>query len=252
MGSSGRTPRLCIPDALLSQKARVMVKEKSAHYLSHVMRLVPGSSLLVFNGRDGEWRACIENIERHSVSLLVMEQTRPQSAVPNIHYFFAPVRGERLDYIAQKAVEMGVRSLWPILTHHTQVRHLNLHKIHANMIEAAEQCGILTQPDVHPLIKLSDALVEITRQEGLLIFCDETAPLHSPLEALKPFRNSEYTERSISVLIGPEGGFSPTERTLIAQYPGTVRLSLGPRILRADTAGIAALSLIQSVLGDWR
>ncbi len=251
MTSSGRIPRLCVPDALVPQ-ASVVLTEKQSHYLMHVMRLGEGDTVLLFNGRDGEWCACLERIERHHAHLMVSEQTRPQSVPPNVHYFFAPVRGERLDYIAQKAVEMGVRTLCPVLTQHTQVRHLNLHKIQANMIEAAEQCGIITLPEVAAPEKLSQALTAFRKHDGILVFCDEEAPTHSPLEALKIFSTRDHSDRPIAILVGPEGGFDAAERALLNAFPKSVRLWLGPRILRADTAGVAALALVQSILGDWR
>jgi 16S rRNA (uracil1498-N3)-methyltransferase len=251
MRSSSRIPRLCVSSHSLFSQASVTLTEKQAHYLLHVLRMSKGDSVLLFNGRDGEWHASLEHTGHHRVSLAVHHQNRPQSVPQNMHYFFAPVRGERLDYIAQKAVEMGVCSVRPVLTQHTQVHSINNRKLQANMIEAAEQCGILTLPDVAPIAKLPQVLTEFHEREGILVFCDEDAPAVSPLETLKSF-TAGARDRPIAVLVGPEGGFNAPERVLLMDFPYTVRLWLGPRILRADTAGVAALALVQSVLGDWQ
>ena len=166
--------------------------------------------------------------------------------MPDIAYVFAPLKHARLDYMVQKAVEMGASRLQPVLTRFTQVSRVNGERMRANVIEAAEQCGILSLADVAEPMPLDRYLTQ--RQPArLLIFCDEAAETASPLQALQNGGGPD----GIDILIGPEGGFAEEERTLLLRQPRTLRLSLGPRILRADTAGVAALALVQAALGDW-
>ena len=240
-----RTPRLYVPSALAGG-AEIPLSPDQTNYLVNVLRLGPGARVLVFNGRDGEFAATLAKVSRKGASLAAGAQIRPQEAPPDVEFLFAPLKHARLDYMAQKAVEMGAKRLSPVLTRHTQATRLNLERLRANAIEACEQCGVIWTPEIMALRPLEQALAEWP--EGrLLVFCDEDAPQESPLDALAKTRASN----GVSLLIGPEGGFDEQERRAILAIPQAVRLSLGPRILRADTAAVAALALIQSFYGDW-
>jgi 16S rRNA (uracil1498-N3)-methyltransferase len=177
---------------------------------------------------------------------------RAQTTTCDLHYLFAPLKHARLDYMVQKAVEMGASRLVPVLTRHTQVQRINLERMRANAIEAAEQCGILTIPEIAEPLPL-DALVRDWVPERLLVFCDEAAEVTDPVAALQGARGGGalVAPLPVSLLIGPEGGFAEEERAALLKLPDVVRLALGPRILRADTAAVAALTLVQAVLGDW-
>ena len=232
-------------DASLGKGVKVALDRAQANYLLNVLRLGAQDSLLVFNGREGEWRAVIVPEGRKSAHLLALEQVRPQPQVPKLDYVFAPLKHARLDYMAQKAVEMGAGRLRPVLTRRTQVARVNMERMRANMIEAAEQCGVLHVPQIEAEVTLAEALAHWPPQ-CVLVFCDESAPLGDPVAALSPVKSAEQ----VAVLIGPEGGFDETERAAILALPNVVRLPLGPRILRADTAAVAALALVQGVIGD--
>jgi 16S rRNA (uracil1498-N3)-methyltransferase len=172
--------------------------------------------------------------------------TRPQDRLPDLAYVFAPLKHARLDYMVQKAVEMGASSLQPVLTRFTQVNRVNGERMRANVIEAAEQCGILSVASVAEPLPL-DRYLDQRDPQRLLVFCDEAADVANPVQALQ----GGLASAGVDVLIGPEGGFAEEERVLLLRQNRTFRLSLGPRILRADTAGVAALALVQAVLGDW-
>lgn len=240
-----KSPRLFV-DTPLDAGGRVTLEREQGHYLGNVLRLGAGDSILVFNGHDGEWRAHIEGRKRPE-HLTLTEQTRPQETPCDLHLLFAPLKHARLDYMVQKAVEMGASLLAPTLTQFTQVSRVNTERMRANAIEAAEQCGILNLPGIDEPQPLARRLTERDGQR-LLIFCDEAAPQASPLAALEAEAGQT---KSLDVLIGPEGGFSEEERALLLRQPRLMRLSLGPRILRADTAAVAALALVQAALGDW-
>lgn len=240
-----RSPRLFI-DGDLGAGATAALDRAQAHYLTHVLRLKPGERVLVFNGRDGEWTATLQSGKR-AATLAIGTPTRPQTAATDLHYLFAPLKAARLDYMVQKAVEMGVSRLAPVLTRHGQMSRVNLERMRANAVEAAEQCGILNLPDTAPPLPLSRAVAE--RDPGrFLIFCDEDATSANPAEAL----HAVPARSPLAVLVGPEGGFAEDERAMLLQAPNVVRLSLGPRILRADTAAVACLAIVQTLLGDWR
>lgn len=245
-----RTPRLYV-DAPLAAGASVGLESQQAHYLLHVLRLKAGDPVLVFNGRDGEWRAKLAPAGKRAVSLAVGEPTRNQPEPGDLHYWFAPLKHSRLDYMVQKAVEMGAARLQPVLTRHTQVARVNLERMRANAVEAAEQCGILTLPAIAAPATLEQALAD-RDPARLLIFCDEDADVKDPIAALQAARKDHSGAMPLAVLIGPEGGFAEDERGALLQTPNVLRLALGPRILRADTAAVAALTLVQAVLGDWR
>jgi 16S rRNA (uracil1498-N3)-methyltransferase len=240
-----RQPRLFV-DAALAAGATVALERGQSNYLGNVLRLSAGSTILVFNGRDGEWQASILGRKRLD-SLSIETQTRPQDRLPDLAYVFAPLKHARLDYMVQKAVEMGASMLQPVLTRFTQVSRVNSERMRANVIEAAEQCGILSVAAVTEPIAL-DHYLSRRQTERLLVFCDEAADSANPLEALQ---GGVTAAKGVDVLIGPEGGFAEEERALLLRQPLTLRLSLGPRILRADTAGVAALALVQAALGDW-
>jgi 16S rRNA (uracil1498-N3)-methyltransferase len=243
-GYDFRSPRLYV-EAPLGEGAVVALNRGQAHYLTTVLRLKSGARVLVFNGRDGEWQAAID-AQKRAVRLHVAANTRAQTEPGDLHYLFAPLKAARLDYMVQKAVEMGVSLLQPVLTHHGQVARLNTARVRANCIEAAEQCGILNLPQIAEPAALFHVLA-VREPERCLIFCDEDAEVADPLAAL-----AEVPRRSpLALLIGSEGGFARDERTALLKLPNVVRLALGPRILRADTAAVAALALVQSVLGDW-
>ena len=241
-----RAPRLFV-DAPLREGERIALERNQSNYLGNVLRLGSGESILVFNGRDGEWRAQIEGRKRPD-GLTIAAQTRPQDRLPDIAYVFAPLKHARLDYMVQKAVEMGASRLQPVLTRHTQVSRVNGERMRANAIEAAEQCGILSLADVAEPVAL-DRYLGAREQTRLLVFCDEATEVADPLLALQ---QGLADTAGIDILIGPEGGFAEDERALLLRQPRTLSLSLGPRILRADTAGVAALALVQAALGDWR
>ena len=244
-----RSPRLYV-DAPLAAGASVPLDRQQANYLLNVLRLKPGDRVLLFNGRDGEWRAELAPAGRRNAALTVKEQTRPQPAAGGPELLFAPLKHARLDYMVQKAVEMGVSRLVPVLTQHGQVTRINLERMRANAIEAAEQCGILAPPEIAESVALP-AMAAAFDPARLLIFCDEEAEVRDPVAALAVVRGGGEA-RPVSVCIGPEGGFAEAERAALLRVPNVVRLALGPRILRADTAAVAALAVVQAVLGDWR
>lgn len=241
-------PRLFV-EAPLAPQAEIPLGSAQAHYLRNVLRLTPGDCVLVFNGREGEWRAILREANRKSGVLIAQEFSRPQPLAYDLHYLFAPLKQARLDYMVQKAVEMGASRLCPVVTRRTGVTRVNLDRMRANAIEAAEQCGILSIPEIAPVMRLDAALATLG-PDRVLVFCDEDAPVRDPIAALRAAAASPSSP--LAVLIGPEGGFDPQEREALLGLPQALRLSLGPRILRADTAAVAALALTQAVLGDWR
>ena len=239
-----RTPRLHISQDL-APGAELKLDPQQTNYLVNVLRLGASAPVLLFNGRDGEFISTLAMTSRKA-SLVVGAQTRPQETPPDVDYLFAPLKHARLDYMAQKAIEMGARSLRPVITRHTQVTRVNLERLRANAIEACEQCGVIWTPEIKPVEPLAEAL-KSWPGERLLVFCDEEAEPASPLDALGGAR----VDGGVGLLIGPEGGFDDSERAAILSAPRVLRLNLGPRILRADTAAVAALALIQATLGDW-
>lgn len=233
-------------DHPLAQGAEIPCTPEQASYLRSVLRLSAGDEILIFNGRDGEWRARLIEAGKRGANLGVVAQVRPQTGGPDLHYLFAPLKRARLDYMVQKAAEMGVARLVPVLTRHTVAERVNLERMRANAVEAAEQCGILRVPEIAGPQKLANVLAAWDASRAL-IFCDEAAEQQSPLAAL-----SQLPAGPLAVLIGPEGGFSPEEREMIRSVPQAAAISLGPRIMRADTAAVAALALVNATLGDWR
>ncbi|SCY88056.1 16S rRNA (uracil(1498)-N(3))-methyltransferase [Microvirga guangxiensis] len=245
-GYDFNAPRLCV-DSQLQKNARIALDRAQANYLLNVLRLKDGESVLIFNGQDGEWRAEISVEGRKSADLVCVEQTRPQEARPDLIYAFAPLKHARLDYMVQKAVEMGAGVLQPVITRRTQSTRVNLERMRSNAIEAAEQCGVITIPEVRDEENLERFLKGLEK-DRVLVFCDEDAAVANPVEALAKLGNKGS---GVAVIVGPEGGFTDQERALVAAHERCVCVSLGPRILRADTAAVAALAIVQSVLGDW-
>lgn len=237
------TPRLYL-EGPLAEGQELTLGHERANYLVNVLRLKRGDGVLLFNGRDGEWQAELTGDGRKSAAVRVGKRTRAQPQDNDLHFLFAPLKHARLDYLVQKAVEMGASRLQPVLTRHTQVARVNLERMRANVIEAAQQCGVLAVPDVAEPATFESAVGDASR---LLVFCDEDAEVKDPVAAL----HAAPRGGPIAVLIGPEGGFAEDERALLLKRANVTRLSLGPRILRADTAAVAALALVQAVLGDW-
>lgn len=229
----------------LALNEEIKIEGPQASYLIHVLRMQTGAEILLFNGQDGEWLAKLITIKKKFVVVQLICQERLQTTPSNLIYCFALLKNARLDYMVQKAVEMGVSVLQPIITHHTQVTRINIARMEANVIEAAEQCGILSLPTCVPAVSLKELLA---RWDGTqpLFFCDETHKPHNPLALLK-----KYKMPTPGVLIGPEGGFSHEEQNFLKQHSFVIPISLGPRILRADTAAVAALTLLNVTVGDW-
>jgi 16S rRNA (uracil1498-N3)-methyltransferase len=244
-----RSQRLYLK-VLLASGAQAPLERPQANYLVNVLRLRPGAHVRVFNGRDGEWQATLVEAGRKAWRLDITAQTRPQPPPSDLHYLFVPLRQARLDYMVEKAVEMGVGRLRPVLAQHGQVARLNPDRVAAHAIEAAEQCGLLSVPTIdppRPLVAIIDGW-DAEEASRRIVFCDEQlAADPDPLSILSGLEPSP-----LAVLIGPEGGFSDGERRLLRSRPFVTALPLGPRILRADTAAVAALALVQAMLGDWR
>lgn len=230
----------------LTAGALVEMEAKQAHYLRAVLRVESGDPLLVFNGRQGEWRGVFETVSKKQVTLRLETQTRAQDAAGDIWLMVAPVKKDRLDYLAQKATEMGVGHLMPVITNRTQgiKGGLKMDKIAANLVEAAEQCNILSVPKLAAPQPLMEALKDFPADRKL-IFCDEEAGRDAALNV------AALMDKKLALLIGPEGGFDATERAALNTRPDTYILSLGPRILRTDTAVVAALAHLQALLGAW-
>jgi 16S rRNA (uracil1498-N3)-methyltransferase len=245
-----RTPRIYL-DAPLAGGNEVFFDRDQANYLRNVLRLHQGDAVLLFNGRDGEWQAELAGTGKRALTAKVGGRMREQPRPGDLHFLFAPLKHARLDYLVQKAVELGVSRLQPVITRHTQVARVNLDRMRANAIEAAQQCGVLALPDVGEPVAFTTfaGTADVNR---LLVFCDEDAEVKDPVAALTAARPQGQAQPALAVLIGPEGGFADEEREALLTRPNVVRLALGPRILRADTAAVAALALVQAVLGDWR
>jgi 16S rRNA (uracil1498-N3)-methyltransferase len=233
-------------EARLEAGAELTPDEAQAHYLLHVMRAREGMRVLLFNGADGEWRARLAAVTRRTCTLVCEVQTEPQADVPDLWLVFAPIKKTPADYVAQKATELGVRALQPMMTRRTIARRVNLERLRANAVEAAEQSGRLTVPDVREPMDL-EALLRFWPGQRRLLFCDEGGAAAPIAQALEGARN----EVPWGVLTGPEGGFDPEERAAIRKCPFVVPVTLGPRILRADTAALAALAVWQAIIGDW-
>ncbi len=237
------TPRLHV-DVHLSSDRDIVLPLEQGHYLVNVLRLKPGDAVAVFNARDGEWLAYLVAAGKKNTAIRCERRTSEAKPPPDIDFLFAPLKHARLDYVVQKATELGARRLRPVMTQRTIAERVNLDRMRANAAEAAEQCNLVFVPDVLEPQKL-DSVLNAWLPSRALIYCDETALIADPLEALKPLSSPA------AVLIGPEGGFTDEERHRLKSMPCVTPISLGPRIMRADTAAVAAMTLIQAALGDW-
>lgn len=230
-------------DADLAAGAPVGLSPDQSHYLVNVMRLEQEAPIRVFNGRDGEWQALLTRAHKKNSILTVATETRPQDSVPDLQLWFAPVKKVRLDFLVQKATELGVAAIRPVMTRRTNVARLKEDRLVANVIEAAEQCGRLTVPEVLDTVRLDRALDGADRR---IMYCDEGEGVPPAREMLSAAEAGPW-----AILIGPEGGFDPEERAMLRAHTSVAAVGLGPRIMRADTAAIAALTLWQALLGDW-
>ena len=238
-------PRLYVT-ADLGEGRIIEMPAGQAHYLKNVMRLAPGAAVSLFNGRDGEWSARIASFGRGACSASVETRLRPQAAEPDVWLLFAPIKRAPLDFLVQKAVELGVSRLRPVITGHTDVSRVNTERLRANVIEAAEQCGRLSLPEVEEPLAFAAALAGWPAGRRLLV-CAESGPARPMGEAL-----AEAPAGDFALMTGPEGGFTTSELDGLRKLPFVTPIRLGPRILRAETAAVAALACWQSVLGDWR
>lgn len=233
-------------EAPLGDGESVTLDEGQAHYLLHVMRAKTGDRLNLFNGRDGEWLAEIAGTAKRSCIAVCTGRVAPQSDVPDVWLVFAPVKKTPADYLTQKATELGVRVLWPVITRRTIVTRVNTERMRANAVEAAEQSGRVSVPEIRePLV--FGKLLAAWPVERRILFCDEAGDAPPVAKALR-----ESPVVPWAVFTGPEGGFDPAEREALRNFPQVTAVSLGGRILRADTAALAALAVWQSVCGDWR
>ena len=235
--------RLHVPHDLAAG-AELELDEGQSRYLAAVMRQAVGDAVAVFNGRDGEWRTVVAKVGKRSVRLTVEAQTRPQAGGPDLDLVIALVKRARLETIVEKAAELGARRVRPVITERTNADHTRVDRLQAIAVEAAEQTGRLDVPTVAEPVKLARMLTD-WEQGRRLLFCDEAGDAPTVLDAARE-------AGPWAILIGPEGGFSPTEREVLRALPFATAASLGPRILRADTAAISALTLWQAALGDWR
>jgi 16S rRNA (uracil1498-N3)-methyltransferase len=230
-------------DQALALGQPVAVNADQANYLFNVMRLARGAAVALFNGRDGEWRGVVAEIGKRSGILICERQTAPLRLPPDLWLIFAPIKKARTDFIVEKAVELGAARVMPVQTRHTNSERIRQERLQAHALEAAEQCGATFVPEVSDLISL-DKLLSTWPADRKLLWCDEALVGQAP--ALSGPRGEKW-----AILIGPEGGFSTDEQTRLRALPQITPLALGPRILRADTAAVAALTLWQAALGDW-
>jgi 16S rRNA (uracil1498-N3)-methyltransferase len=236
-------------EADLSAGSEAPLGEAQVHYLRHVMRRPEGSPLVLFNGRDGEWRATFEGRSKKAAVARVAERTREQVAEPDVWLCFAPLKRARIDYVAEKATELGVAVLQPVVTHHTIVERVNLERLRANALEAAEQTERLSVPEIRPPVELTRLLGDWPAGRRLLV-CDETGAGPPIAEALAGLDAAARTA-PWAIVIGPEGGFDAAELAALRRMKDVMAVGLGPRILRADTAALAALACWQALVGDW-
>jgi len=246
MNAKQNAPRLFL-DADLAKDKGVILDRDQSHYLVNVMRKREGEELVLFNGRDGEWRGEIQQAKKNQCLVHVLDHLRPQTASPDIQLAFAPVKKIQNGFIVQKATELGVSAFRPVHTERTNSDRLRDDKVRLQAIEAAEQSERLDIPEVYPLTKLEKLLEDVAGEGRHLIYCAERSELQNPVDVLRNIPKDE----KVLVLIGPEGGFSDAELEILAGASKATCLKLGPRILRAETAVVSALTLVQSVWGDW-
>ncbi len=233
-------------ETALAEGVEIPLDRGQSNYLINVMRLEAGAILALFDGSNGEWRAELTNAHRKGATLTVRDRLRVQEPLPDLHLLFAPIKKARTDFIVEKACEMGCARVRPVITRYTQSERLKLDRLRAHMVEAAEQCGGVNVPDLDAARPLLEVLAE-WGEGRVLIFCDEARTAPPMLDALADVARGAPA----ALLIGPEGGFAPEEAERLHAHPATLPVSLGPRILRADTAAVAALALAQVALGDW-
>jgi 16S rRNA (uracil1498-N3)-methyltransferase len=237
------TPRLHV-EAALTVAAEIVLPREQGHYLTNVLRMNSGDALRIFNNESGEWLAYVTEAGKKHVTIRCEKNVSAVSLPPDIDYLFAPLKHQRLDYLVQKATELGARRLRPIITARTIAERVNIDRMKANVIEAAEQCNLVFVPEVLAPTKFDSTLREWDGKRAL-IFCDETAIISDPLQALSEIKTPA------AVIVGPEGGFTDDERKHLKSLPFVTGISLGPRIMRADTAAVAVLALVQAAIGDW-
>ena len=230
-------------DHTLGEAQSVPLNKDQAHYIFSVMRKSIGETILIFDGNNGEWEASIEEISKKGGVLFCIKQTKPQIMPPDLWLFFSPLKKVRTDFIVEKATELGVAKIIPVQTEHTNADRIKLSRLSAHAIEAAEQCGGTYIPKIEELQKINEVLENFPPDRKLL-FCDEK--LQSSEVNLENLKKGKW-----AILVGPEGGFSEIERNYLKGLKFTFSISLGPRILRADTAAVTAISLWQNYLGDW-
>ncbi len=229
----------------LAKGQGIVLNKDQANYLFAVMRLSVGDQILVFNGQDGEWLANIAEGSKRGGVLACLEQTAPQRMPPDVWLIFAPIKKERTNFIVEKAAELGAARIIPVITAFTNSERLRQDKLQAHAVEAAEQCGGTFVPPVDEPVKFADLLTNWP-DDRRLMFCDERRAAGPVAKVLADEASGKW-----AIIIGPEGGFSPDEADTLNALPQTVAVTLGPRILRADTAAVAALTAWQSALGDW-
>ncbi len=244
MSIKPKTRLFVAPD--LAGGVAVELGPAQAHHVRSVLRLRPGDVIALFNGRDGEWHGRIDELGKSRCVVTLIEQRRRQATEPDLWLVFAPIKRARIDYLVEKATELGVGTLWPIYTQRTIVERVNLDRLRANAVEAAEQTGRLTVPELREAIAL-DRLLAHWPAERRLLLCDESGTSPPIGEALPGIAPGPW-----AVLIGPEGGFTETELDGLKKLPFVCAVGLGPRLLRADTAALAALAAFQALAGDWR
>ncbi len=241
-------PRLYVtPD--LAPEAVIAVDERAAHYLRNVLRRQAGDPVTVFNGRDGEYAAEISGLDKRAVQLRLTERRRPQDSVPDVWLCFAPLKKDAVDFLVEKATELGTAAFQPVFTQHTAATRLNLDRLAVNAIEAAEQTERLTLPDIKTPVSL-DQLLATWPPTRHLFLCAEAGPALPMTDALHRFTGAPSKPNAWAILCGPEGGFARSELDQLSKLPFVTPVGLGPRILRADTAALAALAMFQAVLGD--
>ena len=243
---AGIVARLFVGEALAAG-AGILLDSDRAHYLRNVLRLQPGDAIGLFNGRDGEWRAHIGSFGRRDAKLAVTTQSREQHATPDIWLAFAPIKRQRVDWLVEKATELGVSRMIPVLTRRTMVTRVNLDRLRAHVIEAAEQTERLDVPVVDDAVTIEKLLKDWPRERRLLV-CAEAGAARPLADVLA--ESPRNSMPSMAVMTGPEGGYAPEELDALAALPFVTPVGLGPRILRADTAAIAALACWQAWVGD--
>ncbi len=252
---AGRRPRLFV-EAALAKAGRIEANDAQAHYLRHVLRLSPGDGVILFNGKDGEFSSQLEFAGKKGAILEIGDRLRDQMGGADLWLVFAPLKRARLELMVEKATELGVAALCPVVTQYTDHARLRLDRLSAITIEASEQCERLTLPDLHEPQKL-DALLADWPPSRRILLCDESAAAGrggAPafLDAVADLSPGPPSGGSWALLVGPEGGFAPRELDALRKLPFVTAVGLGPRVLRAETAAIAALACWQAALGDWR